>query len=64
MPRASAATTRSAVASGVAAAGHPLLFSIRGERLYLFRAAADRDAFSDARRAENAWPEVRAGLTD
>ena len=52
------------VSSGVAVAGHPLLFVVRDERLYLFRTSADRDAFSDARAAAIAWPKVEAGLAD
>lgn len=52
------------VAKGFAAAGHPLLFVIRGDRLYLFRTAADRDAFSGPGEADRAWPVVDAGLTD
>lgn len=53
-----------AVASGIAAAGHPLLYRIEGERLYLFRTEADRDAFRDAHVADAAWPKVAAELTD
>lgn len=52
------------VADGVATAGHPLLFSIKGERLYLFRSADDRRAFSNMASAEKAWPKVRAELAE
>lgn len=52
------------VAGGVAAAGHPLLFSIRDERLYLFRTADDRRAFDNLASAEKAWPQVRAELAE
>lgn len=52
------------VASGVATAGHPLLFAIRGERLYLFRTPDDRRAFDDLGGAETAWPRVQAELAD
>lgn len=53
-----------AVATGIAAAGHPLLFRIEGERLYFFRSEAERDAFRDARVADGAWDKVSAELTD
>ncbi|WP_020180701.1 YHS domain-containing (seleno)protein [Methylopila sp. M107] len=52
------------VSSGVAVAGHPLLFTVLGDRLYLFRTAADRDGFEGAAKAAAAWPKVLAGLTD
>lgn len=51
-----------AVAKGVAAPGHPLLYAIRGDRLYLFRSPAERDGFGDPRPAERAWPRVEANL--
>lgn len=51
-----------AVARGAAAAGHPLVFAVRGDRLYLFRNTADRDAFAGPQAAEAAWPKVEAGL--
>lgn len=54
----------SAIAIGVAAAGHPLLFAVRGERLYLFRTEADRRSFAGDRRAEANWPRVEAGLAN
>lgn len=53
-----------AVALGIAVAGHPLLFKVRGDRLYLFRTRTDREAFKDAGVADIAWPKVAAGLTD
>lgn len=53
-----------AVARGAAAAGHPLLFKIRGERLYLFRGPGERDAFADPSGAEAAWPGLRARLAE
>lgn len=52
------------ISSGVAVSGHPLLFTVKGERLYLFRTAADRDAFNDARDAATAWPQVEAQLAN
>lgn len=52
------------VSAGVAVPGHPLLFAIREDRLYLFRTGADRDAFRDARSAAAVWPKVEATLTD
>lgn len=54
----------SGVSAGVAVPGHPLLFSIREDRLYLFRTKADRDAFGDARSAMAAWPKLEKTLTD
>lgn len=53
-----------AVSRGVVAAGHPLLFRIAGERLYLFRSAEERDHGFDARLAEHAWPAIAEQLTD
>lgn len=53
-----------AVASGMAVAGHPLLFKVKAERLYLFRTEAERDAFYDARVADTSWPKVSAELSD
>lgn len=54
----------SAVADGLAVAGHPLLFRVKGERLYLFRTRAERDAFGDPRPADMVWPKVAAELTN
>lgn len=54
----------SAVADGVAVAGHPLMFRIQGERLYLFRDAHARDGFADVTTANRSWPKVEAGLTN
>ena len=54
----------SAVAVGVAAAGHPLLFVVSGERLYLFRTEADRRSFDGDRRAEANWPRIAAELAN
>lgn len=54
----------SAVANGVAVAGHPLMFRIDGERLYLFSNAEARDAFADLAAAQKSWPKVESGLTD
>ncbi|GLK79770.1 YHS domain-containing (seleno)protein [Methylopila turkensis] len=51
-----------AVANGAPAAGHPLIFAVRGEALYLFRSPGERDAFRDPRPAEKAWPRVEAQL--
>ncbi|MGA0532143.1 YHS domain-containing (seleno)protein [Hansschlegelia sp. KR7-227] len=51
-----------AVANGAPAAGHPLLFRVRGDRLYLFRSPEERDSFADARSADAAWPRVEAQL--
>ncbi|MFD1333404.1 YHS domain-containing (seleno)protein [Methylopila musalis] len=51
-----------AVANGAAAPGHPLIFAVREERLYLFRSPAERDAFADPRAAEQAWPKLEAEL--
>lgn len=53
-----------AMANGVTAAGHPLLFKVEGDRLYLFRSPETRDAFGDSRGADRSWPKVSAGLTD
>lgn len=52
-----------AIERGRAVAGHPLIWSITGDRLYLFYSEADRAAFlADADRiaaaAERKWPEV------
>lgn len=52
------------VALGVAVAGHPLLFRIERDRLYLFRARSERDAFADPKAAELAWPKVEAELVN
>lgn len=54
----------SAVATGVAVAGHPLIFRIEGERLYLFHTPQTRDGFGDLASAQQSWPKVEAGLTD
>lgn len=51
-----------AVARGRAAAGHPLVFAVRDDRLYLFRSPAARDAFDDPTPAEAEWPEVERDL--
>jgi hypothetical protein len=51
-----------ALVKGAAAAGHPLLFMVKAERLYLFRSEADRAAFADAGAAAAAWPRVSAAL--
>lgn len=53
-----------AVANGVAVAGHPLLFRIEAERLYLFHTSQARDAFADLASAQKSWPKVEARLTD
>lgn len=53
-----------AVAAGVTAAGHPLLFKVKGDRLYLFRSPETREAFSDFSGADRSWPKVQAALTD
>lgn len=53
-----------AVARGVAAAGHPLLFRISGDRLYLFRSPEDRDAAANLREADAAWPKLRRQLIE
>jgi hypothetical protein len=55
------------VARGVAVAGNPLLWIIRGERLYLFYAAETRDEFVDdsgriIATADSAWPSVSGML--
>jgi YHS domain-containing protein len=52
-----------AVARGVAAPGHPQLWLLTGQRLYLFHSKEARDTFSaDPERliqaAERKWPEV------
>jgi hypothetical protein len=52
-----------AVARGIAAAGHPQIWLITGERLYLFYDAQARRSFSAApeanlTKAEAKWPEV------
>jgi hypothetical protein len=51
------------IGRGRAIAGHPLIWTITGERLYLFYSEADRTAFlADAARiiaaAQRRWPEV------
>lgn len=55
------------IARGVALPGHPRLFAIVGERLYLFYSAAEREKFladpqSILRAADERWPEIRATL--
>lgn len=52
------------VSRGVAAAGHPLLFRISGERLYLFRSVEERDVAFDRHAAEATWPKVSATLVE
>lgn len=52
-----------AVERGRAVAGHPLIWTITGDRLYLFYSEADRAAFlADPARiiaaAQRKWPEV------
>ncbi|MFC3694724.1 YHS domain-containing (seleno)protein [Chenggangzhangella methanolivorans] len=54
----------SAVATGVAVAGHPLIFRIEGKRLYLFSTAQTRDGFGDLASAQKSWPKLEAELTD
>jgi YHS domain-containing protein len=56
-----------AIARGVAVAGNPTLWCIRGDRLYLFYSPADRDSFAAdpanaIAAAEAKWPEVMQGL--
>lgn len=56
------------VARGASAAGHPELWTIAEDRLYLFYRAAARDTFAaDPRRvieaAERAWPDVQRTLS-
>lgn len=53
-----------AVANGAPAAGHPLLFRVSGDRLYLFSTPETRDAFTGDDAAVAAWPKVEAKLTD
>jgi hypothetical protein len=55
------------VARGVAVAGDPRLWTLSGERLYLFSTPEDRDRFAgDAERviatAERKWPSVKLTL--
>jgi hypothetical protein len=52
-----------AVARGIAVPGDPRIWSMLGERLYLFYTAAARDTFAnDAERlialADRKWPEL------
>ncbi|MEX0753288.1 MAG: YHS domain-containing (seleno)protein [Xanthobacteraceae bacterium] len=56
-----------AVARGVAAAGHPQIWTIIGERLYLFYSPDAREAFSASPEgmtaaAERKWPAVLRSL--
>jgi len=44
--------------------GHPLVFRIEGERLYLFHDAGSREGFTDAVEADRLWPKVEAKLAD
>lgn len=53
-----------AAASGVAVAGHPLLFRIEPDGLYLFRSPEGRDAYVDIAAARRAWPRIEAILTE
>ncbi|RXF75381.1 YHS domain-containing (seleno)protein [Hansschlegelia zhihuaiae] len=50
------------VARGLAVAGHPLLFRVERDRLYLFRSRSERDAFAGPGEADVAWPKVAAEL--
>jgi hypothetical protein len=55
------------VARGVAVAGNPVLWVIRGERLYLFYTPEDRDDFADdsdrtIAAADREWPQVHRKL--
>lgn len=56
----------SIMAGGIAAAGDPQIFLIRGDRLYLFRSEADRTEAEQApdrlAAADAAWPAVRRSL--
>lgn len=54
----------SAVARGAPAAGHPLLFKVAGDRLYLFHDAQDLADFADFKAADVAWPELEQKLSD
>jgi hypothetical protein len=56
-----------ALAHGVSVPGHPLFWSVTGERLYLFYDAAARAAFlaepgNIIERATRKWPEVERTL--
>ena len=56
-----------ALARGVSVPGHPLFWSVTGERLYLFYSADTRAAFMAERgniieRATRKWPEVERTL--
>ena len=56
-----------AIARGVAVAGNPLLWTVSGQRLYLFYSSAARAQFTAGRdkivaEAEARWPTVSAGL--
>jgi len=56
------------VARGVSTAGHPELWLIAGERLYLFYSADGRESFAENPEraigaAERRWPEVLRALT-
>jgi hypothetical protein len=55
------------LAKGVATAGHPHLWHIARDRLYLFRSREDRDAFAAAPGSAIAaawanWPKIAPGL--
>ena len=56
-----------AVAQGASVPGHPLIWLIAGDRLYLFSEQVHRDRFAAAvthsvALAEHRWPEVEATL--
>ena len=55
------------IARGVAVAGHPEVWLIAGERLYLFRDSKNREAFTAAAddiiaSANRNWPDVQSAL--
>jgi len=52
-----------AVARGRAAAGHPQVFAVLRDRLYLFRSPDARDTFADPAPAVAEWPAVERDLT-
>jgi YHS domain-containing protein len=56
-----------ALGEGLPATGHPSVWAIHGERLYVFHSAKNRDRFASdpaavIERAEARWPAVRAQL--
>ena len=56
-----------AIARGVATPGHPLIWLVSGQRLYLFYSPETRKAFAAyperaVAEANRAWPRVRLGL--